>query len=159
MKRKLSPARVAALQTRKDARADRLIRLFADKMRKLGGGRVPEAWQARTAQALDGVPLNYFMKQFMSVADKPLRGRPRERSAEDNAHLVRTVESAKAELIAVKGQPVTDKEAIRHCLSESYESIPQRHLTNLVDYLAKCLSRARPPHLRRSKKKSQKSHQ
>ncbi len=144
---------------RKDARAAQIIQQFAKRLRKLGGGRVPDRWQrlaVRELTTIAGMPLSELIRSFYPP---PPKGRPRIRSADENARLVRTIDAVKAELLPrSKSGTVSDRAAIRHWIKANDSSIPEYELKSIVMWLSKILSRARPPGSRRPKRKqSQKS--
>ena len=141
---------------RKDARAAQIIQQFAKRLRKLGGGQVPDRWQRLATEELTKVPLSDFIRSFYP---RPRRGRPRSRSDDHNARLVKTIDQVKAELLPrSKSGTVSDRAALRHWIKTSGSSTPEYELKSVVMWLSKDLSRARPPGSRRPKrKKSQKS--
>lgn len=146
--------RTAAAQNRRDIRAEKLIRQFTGKLLKLAGGRIPEAWRELTIESLQMM----WLSNLMSRVDAPRpRGRPRTWPVENNIRLVNTIDSIKEELVRSRSHPVSDKEAIRHWFRTEAPLMLEWERKREVDKVAKLLSRARPPNLRRAKKKSQKS--
>jgi hypothetical protein len=153
-KRGLPLPQTAAARRRRDIRAEKLISQFADKLLKLSGGRVPDAWREQTNYLLKMVWLSNLMGG--EKAPRP-RGRPRMWPVENNLDLVNMIDSIKGELTQSKSRPVSDKEAIRRWIKLANPLALEWQLKREVDKVAKLLSRARPPQLRRAKRKSQKS--
>jgi hypothetical protein len=143
---------------RKDARAERMIRHFAGKLRKLGGGEVPDSWQQLVAAELKIVSLSGLMKRFTSPRPPQSRGRPRIHSAEDDVAFISVIDEIKTKLLHGNSGTVPDRKAIRHLIKDISPSISEHKLKAKIIQMSKELSRARPAALRRSKrKKSQKS--
>ncbi len=135
------------------------MRHFAEKLRKLGGGQVPERWQQFAAAELNRASLSSFVMHYMVSKAARSRGRPRKWSPDINAQFIRTIDAVKAELLpGSRNGKVSDRDAIRHWIKTSEPSMSEHELKSQVKWASKLLSRARPPNLRRPKrKKSQNS--
>jgi hypothetical protein len=134
-----------------DEKASQLIDEVVNRLRRLGGGTVPDKWQTQIAQRLASLPLNIFISQYL----KPKRrGRPVSRTTRDDAELFEVVAEIKSELDGSSKRSITDRDAFRYLVQELAVTASRKE--KLVDSYAKRYSRIKSPTQRRPKRKSHK---
>ncbi len=155
-------SRLEHQKIRKDARAEKLIRGFAAKLRSIAGkDPIPDKWRKLTVEELSMESLSGFMARYMAPKEtiKRKRGRPPSFSEENKTSISMDFELQKARLSENQRKPLTDRAVIRYSLKEDDPSISDRELRRRTEVLAKQVSRFRPRDKRRLKKKSQKLRQ